>query len=376
MTSHPRRHFLKGTLQGLALASLGRITLANAADDFTPLRQLAADKDMSFGFAVDPARIGADEAYRNFVARQANLLVPENALKWAQVHPAPDRFNFGPVDELVAFARSHGQRVRGHTLCWHRALPDWLKNVPRDDAEATLIAHIRSVMGHYRGQMVSWDVVNEAIEPGDGQPGDLRNGFWYRMLGARYVEIAYRAAHDADPQAILCYNDYGLETDSPSSERKRGAVLAMLRDLRHRGVPIHAVGLQSHLRAGDANRLGAGLSRFIQAIRDLDMAVYVTELDVDDSQIDAHADGDAAVAATYKRYLDLVLDTKAASAVLTWGVWDPENPRRIGATPEGALARAPLAFGRQGALKPASWAVAHCLERAPHYPGLPRLTAR
>lgn len=363
MTIFDRRRFLTGTLQGLALASLGRIAPLKASENFTPLRTLAEAKGLSFGFAVDPARIGADGAYRDFVAHQANLLVPENALKWAEVHPAQDRFDFGPVDSLVGFAKAHGLRVRGHTLCWHRALPDWLQRIAREDAEAVLTSHIRAVVGHYRGRMVSWDVVNEGIEPGDGQPGGMRDGFWYRMLGERYLDIAYRVAHEADPQAVLCYNDYGLELDTASSERKRGAVLDMLRGLRQRGAPVHAIGLQSHLRAGDGKRLGEGLTRFIQAARDLGLAVYVTELDVDDSQVDA--DRDAAVAETYKRYLDLVLATKAVSAVLTWGVWDPDTPRRIGATPSGAVAQRPLVFGRQGALKPASWAVAHCLQRMP-----------
>ncbi|MDF4004089.1 endo-1,4-beta-xylanase [Luteibacter sp. PPL552] len=364
MTLPNRRRFLKASLQGLAVASLGQWSAPRAGETFTPLRDLAASKGIAFGFAVDPSRIRADVAYRDVVAKQANLLVPENALKWAEVHPDPDRYVFGPVDDLVAFARDHGQRTRGHTLCWHRAMPDWLGQVGRDRAEAVLTAHIRTVVGRYRGRMMSWDVVNEAIEPNDGQGGGLRDSFWYRMLGPRYLDIAYAAAHDADPQAVLCYNDYGLEADSPWSERKRGAVLDMLRGLRRRNVPVQAIGLQSHLRLGEAQRIGPGLTRFIHAARDMGLAVYVTELDVDDSAFDGRGDRDGAVADTYKRYLDLVLGTGAVSAVLTWGVWDPDTPHRIGATPQGAFAQRPLVFGREGALKPASWVVAHCLERA------------
>ncbi|WP_419795169.1 endo-1,4-beta-xylanase [Pseudomonas palleroniana] len=359
-----RRHFLATALRALALAPLLRVRPALADDTFRPLRAVAAEQGLSFGFAVDPTLIETNPSYRDVVSRQAGIVVPEKALKWAQVHPAPDRYTFEPVDRIFAFAQANHQRMRGHTLCWHRALPDWVtRTVTPAKAEQVLTQHIAEVVGRYRGKLTSWDVVNEAIQVDDGQPGGLRDAFWYRMLGPGYIDLAYAAAHRADPDAVLCYNEYGLESDSPSGTRKRAAVLALLRSMKQRGVPVHALGIQSHLRAADPHSFGPGLAAFLRQVHDLGIAIYITELDVDDSHVTGDVNQrDALVASTYKRYLDLVLGTGTVSAVLTWGVWDTVH--RTGATPStGPLAQRPLVFGPQGVIKPASWVVEHCLAR-------------
>ena len=359
-----RRRFVTGILRALACAPFAGSRLSIAAEAFVPLRQLAAEKGIQFGFALNPAKLGADATYRDVVARQACIVVPENALKWEAVHPEPERYDFAPADVIAAFAQAHDQRMRGHTFCWHRALPDWVhRTVTPDNAETVLTAHIDTVAGRYRGRISSWDVVNEAIQWEDGQPGGLRNAFWYQMLGPRYIDLAFNAAHKADPAAVLCYNDYGLEKDTQYGERKRATVFAMLQGLKQRGVPVHGLGIQSHLRAGDT--FGPGLARFILAVRDLGLSVYVTELDVDDSRLTGSSeDRDGAVAETYKRYLDLVLATRAVSTIITWGVWD--TPHFTGATGNsGPTSQRPLAFGPEGEVKPASWVVEHCFERTP-----------
>ncbi|WP_408209127.1 endo-1,4-beta-xylanase [Paraburkholderia sediminicola] len=171
-----------------------------------------------------------------------------------------------------------------------------------------------------------------------------------------------RRMHTADPGAVLCYNDYGLVKDRHYGESKRAAVLAMLQGLRQRGVPVHGLGIQSHLRTGDT--FGPGLSRFILAVRDPGLSVYVTELDVDDSRFTGSTeDRDGAVAETYKRYLNLILATGSVSNIITWGVWD--RPHLAGAAViSGPLAQRPLVFGPQREIKPASWVVEHCFERA------------
>ncbi|WP_369928938.1 endo-1,4-beta-xylanase [Xanthomonas sp. NCPPB 2632] len=364
MTPLDRRRFMTTALRALAIAPLLRVGPAVADDAFRPLRTVAAEHGLSFGFAVDPALLASDSAYQDVVARQAGIVVTENALKWAEVHPAQDRYDFAPADRIATFAATHRQSMRGHTLCWHRALPDWVeRSVTPANAESVLTQHIAAVVGRYRGRIVSWDVVNEAIQVDDGKPGGLRNAFWYRMLGPGYLDVAFRAAHRADPDAVLCYNDYGLESDSPSGVRKRGAVLGLLREMKRRDVPVHALGIQSHLRAADAQSFGPGLAAFLRQVRDLGLRVYVTELDVDDSHVTGTlTERDAIVAGTYKRYLDLVLGTGAVSAVLTWGVWDTAH--RTGATPStGPAAQRPLVFGPHGEIKPASWVVAHCLAR-------------
>jgi len=365
MTRKSRRQFIAGVLRAGVWLPLAGSRLSLAEETFAPLRQLAAGKGIQFGFALDPVKLDNDATYRDVVARQASIVVPENVLKWQAVHPEPERYDFGPADVIADFAQAHHQRMRGHTFCWHRALPDWVTGtVTRANAEKVLVDHIGVVASRYRGRISSWDVVNEAIQIDDGQPGGLRNAFWYQMLGPRYLDVAFRAAHEADPDAVLCYNDYGLESDSRYGDSKRAAVLAMLQGLRQRGVPIGALGIQSHLRAGqggDKQYFGNGLANFIATVRDLGLSVYVTELDVDDSRLTGSSeDRDGIVADTYKRYLNVVLGTRAVSAIITWGVWD--TPHRTGATPStGPLAQRPLVFAPQGEIKPASWVVEHSL---------------
>jgi endo-1,4-beta-xylanase len=361
---HPtsRRRFISGILHALVCAPFAGIRLAVSSEAFVPLRQLAAEKGMQFGFALDPAKLAADPTYRDVVARQAGIVVPENALKWQTIHPEPERYDFAPADTVAAFAGAHDQRMRGHTFCWHRALPDWVRQtVTPANAETVLTSHIETVAGRYRGRISSWDVVNEAIQLEDRQPHGLRNSFWYQMLGPRYLDVAFHAGHKADPDAVLCYNDYGLEKDTSYGESRRAAVFAMLQGLRQRGVPVHGLGMQSHLRAGDT--FGPGLSRFIRAVRDLGLEVYATELDVDDSHLTGSIeDRDGAVAETYKRYLEVILGTRSVSTIITWGVCDTLRRAGVAAT-SGALSQRPLVFGPQGEIKSASWVVEHCFER-------------
>lgn len=330
---------------------------------FAPLGRVAAAHGLRFGFAIDPRPLATDPSYAAFVAEQATIVVPENVLKWETIHPAANRYNFAPGDVIAAFAKAHRIAMRGHTLCWHRALPDWVKQtVTPKNAEAVLVDHIHQVAGHYRGMIHSWDVANEAINVSDGLSGGWRDGFWHRALGPAFVDIAFHAAHEADPGATLCYNDYGLEADTRDGLAKRTAVLAMLRGLRERGVPVGALGIQSHLRAGGADTFGSGLAQFLHEVKALGLAVYITELDVDDSHVDP-AHRDAIVASVYKRYLDLVLGSGAVTAVLTWGVWDAAH--RTAATPKQSdvMAERPLLFAPGGSLKDASWVAEHCFAR-------------
>jgi endo-1,4-beta-xylanase len=358
---HDRRTFLAAA-SSLTASLIAARALAQDAG-FVPLGHLAASRGIRFGFALKSKSLADDPRYGAFVAEQATIVVPENALKWANVHPECDRYDFAQADLIASFARSNGIALRGHTFCWHRSLPAWVtQTVTPANAEAVLVEHIRAVAGRYAGTVHSWDVANEVINPRDGLPGGWRDSFWYRMLGPSFVEIACHAAHAADPRAVLCYNDYGLEGDDPASGAKRAAVLAMLGGLRRRGVAIGALGIQSHLRAGGPDSFGASLARFIREVKAMGLAVFVTELDVDDSRID-HPHDDGLVAGVYKRYLDLVLGTGAVSAVLTWGVWD--TPHYTAATPgqTGPMAQRPLLFGPGGAVKDASWAAAHCFQR-------------
>ena len=166
-----------------------------------------------------------DDAFTALLAEQANIVVPENEMKWAVIHPEPDRFDFARGEALVSFGKEHGQKVRGHNLCWHEQLPKWFAGYALPQNAADLLRqHIAVVAGHYRGQIHSWDVVNEAINVADGRPDGFRSSPWLKLLGQDYIGIAFRAARRADPNAILTYNDYDVEQDGPKFDAKRKAV--------------------------------------------------------------------------------------------------------------------------------------------------------
>ena len=321
-----RRQFLQQatyTAAASLLPSAPISALASEGDDPKSLRAHAHAHGLLVGCAVVPEKLTDEPAYASTVAQQANLLVAENAMKWKPLRPSPDKYNFAPADAILPFANAHGQRLRGHNLCWHEALPDWFQSTAtRDNARRLLTDHIQQVAGHFAGRLHSWDVVNEAIEVKDGRPDGLRNSPWLDLIGPGYIEIAFRAARRADSTALLTYNDYGIELDTPEQTQKRAQVLALVKRLKLEGVPIHAVGIQSHLTAGEGVP-GTGLRDFIREVHELGMQVFITELDVSDHKLTGSvAERDAAVAKLYGDYLRLVLAEPNVTAVLTWGITD------------------------------------------------------
>lgn len=296
--------------------------LANVSGDRS-LRAHADAQGLLVGCAVVPERLTGEPAYGSLVAEQVNLLVPENAMKWAALRPAPDKFDFRGADEIMAFAAEHGQKVRGHNLCWHESIPAWFAGtVTKENAQQFLIQHIQTVAGRYAGKMQSWDVVNEAIDPKSGRADSLRKSPWLDLIGPDYIELAFHAARQADPTALLTYNDYAIEHDTPDEREKRGQVLMLVRRLKARGVPIDAVGVQSHLSVTDPPP-GAGLQEFVRELRSMGMQVFVTELDVNERKLDGSvAERDAAIARLYKEYVTMMVAEPNVSAVLTWGITD------------------------------------------------------
>ena len=287
------------------------------------LKAQAGARGLLAGMAVNMGRLDRDAAYTRTLVEQCSVVVAENAMKWGPLRPAPDRFDFAEADRFMNFAASHDMEVRGHNLCWHQALPPWFAGtVNQGNAERFLREHIAAVAGRYRGRVRAWDVVNEAVEPRDGRPDGMRRGPWLNLVGPGYVEMAFRAARAADPAAMLTYNEYGLETDGAEDAAKRRAVLALLRQLRDRDVPIDAVGIQSHLSAGSAGQIGEGLSRFLADCAELGLKVFATELDVND---DALPESDPSaraeqVGAIYRSYVKLLLKNPAVTDLLCWGV--------------------------------------------------------
>jgi endo-1,4-beta-xylanase len=329
-----RRDFLKIT--GMAAASAlpaiasvtGRTYHAVVPDRLNitgpnSLRAHAGVRHFLVGCAAVPQRFVPEPRYASTVAEQANILVAENAMKWAALRPAPDRFDFRAADELLAFTESHGQKLRGHNLCWHEALPAWFAGaVNKDNARQFLTQHIQTVVARYAGKIHSWDVVNEAIDIKSGRADCLRKTPWLEFIGPDYLDLAYRTACKADPHTLLTYNDYGIETDAPEQVAKREQVLQLVRGFQARSVPIDAVGVQSHLSATDSLP-GAGLRHFVRELHRMNLQVFVTEMDVNESKLHGSiGERDAVIAAIYRDYATMMLAEPNVTTLLTWGITD------------------------------------------------------
>jgi endo-1,4-beta-xylanase len=287
------------------------------------LKYHASQHGLIAGASVVVNALEEDPAMQRLIEDQYAILVPAGALKWRALRPSATQYDFGASDWLFEFAKKHSIAMRGHTLVWHNSVPDWLQNNPGQyDVRKLMVEHIRTVVGRYKGRVQSWDVVNEAILPKDGQQYGLRKSFWYENVGPDYIELAYRTAHEADPQAKLTYNDYGVEYDSDEDAERRKYILALVRRLQSEDVPLQAVGIQSHIKAGSPYAIGNGLTEYMESIGSMALEIYLTELDVneDDLLYNDVARRDRTVADTYSQFLGIALANRAVKMVLTWGV--------------------------------------------------------
>ena len=292
-----------------------------------PTSGLRADADRIRRFisaAVDPRHL-SDSDYANALIANLNMVEPENAMKFAPIQPERDRYDFAAADAVVAFAEAHNMRVRGHTLVWHESIPAWLNASKLSPPELNdiLHKHINTEVSRYKGRVLAWDVVNEAFAVSGPQ---LRSTLWYdspgighASQGTRYIEQAFRWANDADPAALLFYNDFDTENINPKSD----AVYSMLRDFRARNVPVHGVGFQMHLRlTSDLSSLARNLERFAA----LGLQIHITELDV---AIPLSVPGSSASpeqllqqANIYRQVAEACLRVPQCTAIQTWGITD------------------------------------------------------
>lgn len=289
------------------------------------LRAAAQRSGMLVGTAVRPAQL-AEAAYATTLAREFNLLEPEDAMKWEVVHPDPQSFDFSQADRIVDFAVAHQMKVRGHTLVWHQQNPRWLTEgrYTPDQLAKILETHIKTVVGHYKGRVFAWDVINEAFD--EQALGRLRDTIWYDRpgiglsgKGTAYMEHCLRWAHQADPEALLFYNDAEAEALGPKSD----AILAMIQDFRRRGVPIDGVGFQMHIANvhADVASIAANIGRFTA----LGVQVHITEMDV---ALPVDADGNAnpedlqRQADVYRQVAAACRSHPGCTAIQTWGFTD------------------------------------------------------
>jgi endo-1,4-beta-xylanase len=337
---------------GLALAALG----LGGSSAHESLRQAADSAHVLVGTAVRPEQL-SEAAYAATLAREYNLLEPEDAMKWWVVRRDPNYFDFRKADAIVNFAEAHGMKVRGHCLVWGRSNPQWLEQGHFTPQQLTqlLHEHITRTMHTYAGKVFAWDVVNEALD----ENGNLRDSIWYNQpgiglagKGTAYIEQAFRWAHEADPQALLFYN----EAEGEGLNRKSDAIYAMVKDFKQRHVPIDGVGLQLHIPTLDFDVTPVAAN--IQRLTTLGLQVHITELDVS-VPLDSHGNllqqGDLSrQAEIYGRVVRACLQNAGCSAIQTWGFTDKYS--WIGSHSHGARGAA-LPFDRAYQPKPAYRAI-------------------
>jgi endo-1,4-beta-xylanase len=302
-----------------APAAAGAAAAAPRSAPVAPLRAAAEAAHRRIGTALMSSRLDSARV-RSLVANSFDSLTPENEMKWQTVEPRPGAFSFAAADRLVTFAAEHQMRMRGHTLVWHSQLAPWVKDLTGEALRAAMVRHVRGVVGHYRGRVAAWDVVNEAIADGPG--GDLRADSPFTALGPTFIDQAFRVAHEVDPAAQLFYNDYEIEGEGTA---KADAAFALCRRLKDAGVPIAGVGFQMHL---DPRHLpGAdSLRRNMQRFADLGLAVEITEMDVPVGEIPGAMDQ------KLERQRAIAHDVVAAcvavegcTAVTFWGLTDGDS---------------------------------------------------
>ncbi len=330
------------------------------------LSQLAAAAGLHFGSASDTPIGTAPAAYAAAFGEHCAMLAPN--MGWHRVAPRPGCT--APVweDPNVGFARQHGMPLTGAHLLWHKALPGYFTEAEPAAAARLVHAHVQMMARHYAGRVFSWNVVNEAIDTEAGEDG-LRRSPLLAKLGPGYIADAFHSAHDAQPHALLAYNDTQFEMDTRNHEARRTALLRLLDRLARDGAPIGAVGLQTHLRL-DGSRFEAGrYRRFLSDIAGRGLRILITEMDVFDIGIAGSvAERDGAVAALYRDVLAVILDEPAVASVVTWGLSDrytwltPEtDPRYVRA--DGLPAR-PLPLDEDFQPKPAFAAIASAFRTA------------
>ncbi|MGL5115388.1 MAG: endo-1,4-beta-xylanase, partial [Beijerinckiaceae bacterium] len=243
----------------------------------------------------------------------------------------------------------------------------------RAQAEALMVGHIRTVMTRFKGKIRDWDVVNEAVDPANKRPDGLRVSPYLKAIGPEYLDIAFRAAREADPAARLIYNEFGFEQEVPWQLTKRSALLKLLEGFRKRGVPCDGLGIQSHLLAHETFS-SPNFAAFLKRVSDMGYAIQVTEFDVGDHGLVADVpERDRRVAEVTRRFLDVVLANPKTESVLTWGLADHMSwlnsafaaqnmPNRK--RPDG-LSQRPLPYDDAFRPKPMRDAIAAALSGAP-----------
>jgi len=302
---------VRKNLRITSVAVCSVIILASCA---TPsMRELADANDLKIGCAIQAGDL-VTENREVIVNENFNLLLSENGMKWANLHPNQRFWNWSDVDHMVAYAEEHNMEVKGHPLVWHSQLPTYVKLMEtREQGIEYLQDEISTVLERYKGKITQYDVVNEAIN----DDGTMRESIWYTKVGPDFIDLAFQMAHKADPTAKLIYNDYDVAFKGGAHA---DACYELVKGMVERGIPINAVGFQLHL-CGDQPFNEKALRDNIKRYEDLGIEVEFSEVDV---RIPASA-GDQIYAnqeLVWKSLFTVALTEPNVSTFAMWGYCD------------------------------------------------------
>ncbi|WP_223103951.1 endo-1,4-beta-xylanase [Dactylosporangium vinaceum] len=325
----------------LALAIGAAVAAVTAAAIIVPaahaaastLGAAAAQSGRYFGTAIAAGRLG-DSTYSTIAGREFNMVTAENEMKPDATEPQRGQFNFSSGDQIYNWATQRGMKVRGHTLAWHGQQPGWMQSLSGSSLRQAMIDHINGVVGHYRGKLAYWDVVNEAFN----EDGSRRNSN-LQGTGNDWIEVALRTARAADPSVKLCYNDYNIENWSYA---KTQGVYRMIQDFKSRGVPIDCVGLQTHFTGGSS--LPSNFQTTLSSFAALGVDVALTEVDVTNAST-----------TQYAGLTQACMNVARCVGITVWGVRDSDSWRS---------SENPLLFDGSGNKKAAYTSVLNALNAA------------
>lgn len=324
------------------------------------------DGAFSVGTAVSPEFLDASNPHRRLITKHFNAMVAGNVMKPDTLEPKEGVYNFASADKIVSFAEKTGMLMRGHTLVWHNQTPSWFFTDPKDPSKpatkelllAREKAYIQAVVGHFQGQVKSWDVVNEVLSDSSGLRSGKENSKWFEIAGDEYIEKAFIWAHEADPDAELVINDYNLE----SNPAKREAMYSLVKSLKEKKIPIDGIGIQMHISIQSPSI--PEIRETIERFASLGVKVLVTELDVSiyESPADAFIEPGPDIllhqAVRYEELFNLFkeqADMKRLDTVILWGSADDDT--WLDDFPVRGRKNAPLLFDRDLQAKPAYWGI-------------------
>jgi endo-1,4-beta-xylanase len=322
------KHTLSFSRIVFSAALLGAGLSSSFADE--TIRDLAKERGRFIGTILNSEWFNdaIEPEFEEIHKTQFNVVVAENEMKFDATEPRENEFNFTKGDKMVEYAQANGLRVRGHALAWHSQVPGWVNNYSgqKEKLLSVLKNHIDSVVGHWKGKIAEWDVVNEAINDDYNHDWRSTGSVWYEGIGPEFLDSAFVWAHAADPDAELCYNDYAVEWGINEGS-KAGFVLEQVKRWKANGIPITCVGTQTHIEIAHETT-PQNVRAFAKALAELDVTLNITELDIGfpkgsagkltaaDYEKQGHL---------YRQFMDVFLEEPNMGEFVIWGLTDAHS---------------------------------------------------